>query len=245
MVYAIVVRALNTLRHLIDGALHILLPSHCLGCGKVLWKDERQICLHCTHQMGQTYYEQVPANNPLYHRLSGVLPLNIAYALYVYEGPVKNIIHELKYGGRPMAAEYWGKQLGRKLQQIWDPAQYPDVVIPVPLHPKKQLQRGYNQSFHLARGVGTILDRPVKQWVRRRRYTSSQTQMDVQQRWENMQNAFECVHSFRHSVDNLHLLVIDDVITTGATITACALALHKAIPSIRLSIASLATPVEA
>ncbi len=243
MVFSDGFRPLRRLWEFAQGALHVLLPAHCLGCGRVLFADERQICLHCKVRIARTYFERAPRANPIHRRLAPLFPLEAAYARYVYEGPIKAVIHELKYGGRPMAAEYFGKELGEGLQQMWTPSELPDVIIPVPLHPRKQLQRGYNQSLQLAKGVSAVLRRPVKQWIRRRRYTVSQTRMDMAQRWDNMAKAFEADLSKRDRLRSFHALIVDDVITTGATIAACAQALAEAAPSVRISVAALATPM--
>ncbi len=203
-----------------------------------MYWHERHICLECRHQLLPTLWEKDPSS-PLRTRLRHLLPVHTVYAPYYFVGPIREIIHQIKYGGHPMAAEAMGEDIARGLQKIWTPHQYPDVIIPVPLHPRKQNIRGYNQSYHLAKGIARRLHRPIKMWLKRTVHTPSQTTLTAAERWENVQKAFQ---SRRLPASIRHVLLVDDVMTTGATVVACGRALLRRNPHLTLSAVSLAVP---
>jgi len=225
-------------RFLLRSLAHLLLPVSCLGCGQVLYWHEQHICLSCRHQLLPTLWGKGD-EAPLSKRLRSLLPIRTVYAPYFFVGPMRHIIHQIKYGGHPMAAEHLGAEIAKGLKTLWRPDEYPDAVVPVPLHPKKHRIRGYNQSFLLAKGVGRSLGRPAKNWLVRTIHTPSQTTMSAAGRWDNVQNAFQ---SRRLPRRIRHILLVDDVITTGATTVACGRALLRRHPNLRLSIAALAVP---
>ena len=171
-------------------------------------------------------------------RFAGRVPIVRATSLayFTADGLLQHLLHQLKYKENKAVGLFLGRQLGYDLRQLhW--AKDIDMIVPVPLHPKKEVLRGYNQSELIAGGLGEILNITVNTSVlSRSRHTESQTQKTREQRIENMQDAFIVKNAEEYS--SKHILLTDDVLTTGATLEACANAL-LAIPSVRISIATI------
>ncbi len=170
--------------------------------------------------------------------LQGRFPFQSAVALYYFskEGGVQNLLHELKYKGKTEIGFFLGETLGKKLAES-DLAK-PDVIVALPLFWKKEKQRGYNQSKYFAEGLSAALQIPVaSNAVERIRDSESQTRKNRFDRIENVEHIFQLKEN--HQMDNKHVLLVDDVLTTGATIEACADALLKA-NNIKLSLATIA-----
>ena len=160
-----------------------------------------------------------------------------AYLRYEKGGKVQSLIHSLKYHDNKELGYLLGRQIARELQADHSPICTVDLLIPVPLHPRKKRQRGYNQSEWIASGIRSIWDIPIDtQSLARTTHTSTQTRKAIYDRWLNVCSIFNVIHP--ESLKNKHILLIDDVITTGATISACAKAL-SGIPGIRISILAL------
>ena len=130
------------------------------------------------------------------------------------------IVHNLKYAG----VQALGLELGRRLGKIVvERGIHADAIIPIPLHRRKLRERGYNQAELIARGVSEVSDIPVRcDLVRRKKYTKTQTVLSLNERRENMEDAFEVAPIKRTEVENEQFIVIDDVVTTGSTMIACA-----------------------
>jgi ComF family protein len=159
--------------------------------------------------------------NPVLKRLAGRLPLHFASAFLTFKksGIVQRLLHELKYGNKPEVGYKLGKLYGVELAQSTDLSSV-DLIVPVPLHEVRQRQRGYNQSAMFASGLSETLGVPWHETVTVRVHsTSTQTRKSRKERWQNVTDAFS-VSSNAH-IKNKHLLLVDDVITTGATLEAC------------------------
>ena len=152
------------------------------------------------------------------------------------DSKVQKMLHEIKYQGNYFLAEYWGELMAHKyLNQL----KQHDVIIPVPLHKHRVAERGYNQSYHLAQGLSTVLDIPVMQHVVKRiKDTDTQTHKSKAERLENMKDAFEWTQ-----IENQRILLIDDVITTGSTLESLVLALPSEWKN-KITILSLAVAVD-
>jgi ComF family protein len=157
-------------------------------------------------------------------RLTESGPISRLVSLYHFEkeGTLQSVIHQLKYDGMTRLGVELGRKLGEKL--LADPVRTTiDGVIPVPLHSTKQRERGYNQSEYIARGIREVTNIPVYASVlKRHKYTASQTQLTAVERKENVGDAFAIYKRARGNVEGKTYLIVDDVITTGATIEACA-----------------------
>jgi ComF family protein len=170
--------------------------------------------------------------------LHGRFPFEYAVALYYFskEGGVQNLLHELKYKGKTEIGFHLGEILGKKITE--SDLVKPDVIIPLPLFWKKEKQRGYNQSQFFAEGLSAELQIPVaSNAIKRIRESESQTRKSRFDRIENVEHIFQLKDN--HQIDNKHILLVDDVLTTGATIEACADAILQA-KNVRLSIATIA-----
>ena len=218
-------------------------PRRCGVCGGFLDTEERYVCAECLKDMPLTYFwswRANPAEQILWARtyLEGVVSL----FYYSRDNDYKELLHAVKYGGNVAAGRWLGRILGEKMREAAYPL--PDVIVPVPLHWRRQWKRGYNQAEVIARGISEGLsgDIPVLTDILRRvRYSTSQTRMSVGSKWENVSGSFVLIDN-RTAAERLsgrHVLLVDDVLTTGATVEACWDAL-RVIPDIRVSYASIA-----
>lgn len=222
----------------LNSIYHFILPHNCILCKSPLIESKEQLCAICQYEL--PYYEDIAVkNNAVSKCFWGRLELQHALALLTMnkKNNTHTLIHGIKYKNKQKLAIGLGKMLGLKMLEVESSIQF-DVLIPVPLHPKKQKLRGYNQSKLIADGLASVLLIPVNDCaVIRSKHHSSQTKKSRVERWKNVNELFECISS--EELTNKHVLLIDDVLTTGSTLEACGNAL-KSIPGIKLSIAVLA-----
>ncbi len=226
------------INRLANDVIGLLFPELCNGCGTHLYYSEKEICTKCLFDLPYTDYHLF-ADNRVAKQLWGRLPCNAAMAmLYFKKGTkVQNIIHSLKYKDKTAVGIKLGNLLGERLKLSEQYAKI-DLIIPVPLHPKKERTRGYNQSKYIADGIAEVLNVPVSNSLLiRKQSTESQTKKSRYIRYENMQDVFQI--SNVEELENLHVLLVDDVITTGATLEACGNSLLLANIA-KLSIAAVA-----
>ena len=223
---------------MVNDFFALFFPNFCLGCHDGLMKGEEMICTNCLAELPLLdYYNTV--DNPIVNRFVGRIPIKHGWALLKFQktGIVQNLIHQLKYNGRPEVGIRLGKLFSMHLIQNGYEKEF-DFLIPVPLHKSKKRRRGYNQSEMIAKGIGEVLHIPYSDSiVMRVTATNTQTKKSKIERWENVSLAFRVVDG--QSVLGKRILVIDDVITTGATIEACAKSLLEA-GAAEVSIACLA-----
>ena len=218
--------------------LDLISPRLCTVCGQRLAVSEEALCSKCNLHLPRTGFASAPYENLMAKTFWGRIPIERASALFYYEphSETANIVYQLKYKDHPEIGETMGRMMARELQLtgFFDGI---DAIVPVPLARKRQRQRGYNQSEEIASGVSQITGLPIyNKVVRRNIYEGSQTQKGRWERNENVENVFELADG--SSIRGKHLLVIDDVVTTGATVTACGRELAKA-GSVRLSVLSI------
>jgi ComF family protein len=229
--------ASSLLKELISGASHLLFPQLCEGCRTPLLHQERVLCMGCTYELPQTGFHHIPDNEAAL-RIAGRIPYKnaTAFAYFSEDGLMQHLLHRLKYSGRKSIGKYLGQQAGYALKTApW--IGEVDAIVPVPLHPKKHSKRGYNQSAIIADGIAETLNIPVLAEVMiRTRHTDSQTKKSREERIENVRDAFAL--STKKTVNARHVLLVDDVLTTGATIEAAASTLLKS-PDLRLSICTI------
>lgn len=223
---------------LIDDFISLLFPKICAACGNSLWKQEETACLSCDFHLPRTNFH-LALENPVSQLFWGRVNLESAAAfLYFNKGnKVQRLIHQLKYKGRKDIGIYLGRQYGQHLK--YSPFfQTVQLIVPVPLHPKKLLQRGYNQSEQFAIGLGETMKIPVNPYaICRKKETETQTKKSRFRRWQNVAEVFDVTNS--GSMEMKHVLLVDDVITTGATLESCIHALSS-IHGIRISVATIA-----
>lgn len=231
---------MNWLRSAFGGFVDLFYPRLCLGCGEKLFRDEKHICLQCRtslplireHEVADNFVEQHLYGRPYIESATSLL-------LYQKESVVQRMIHEIKYHGAKELAQSLGRMLGREIREGRFSSL--DAIIPVPLHPKRLKWRGYNQSEWFAKGLSEEMNIPIQtDWVERVVETMTQTKKNAEERWDNMQGVFALKKDVQlQDLQGKHLLIVDDVITTGATIMACAAALSQ-IENVRLSAVSIA-----
>ncbi|GET30358.1 ComF family protein [Prolixibacter sp. SD074] len=218
--------------------ISLFFPRLCAGCGEPLVHGEEGICIRCLADLPRTGFARF-ADNKVAQVFWGRVPLEYAVSLCYFEkgSRLQHMFHRMKYRREPGVGKVLGRELGLELfsSPMFETL---DAVIPVPLHPKKQKKRGYNQSEYIANGISEAINIPViTDALIRNVHTSSQTRKSRYNRWENVEGIFQAIKP--EKLENLHLLVVDDVVTTGATLEACCVPLLK-IPGVRVSIATLA-----
>lgn len=218
--------------------LDLISPRQCVICGQRLSITERSVCSACYLHLPRTTYQFTPYDNPMTQLFWGLAPVSRAAALFFYEphAEAAQLMYDLKYADRPDIGEDIGRMMAEEMRMA-DYFAGVDVIIPVPLSSKRKRQRGYNQSEMIARGIHEITHIPVmSRALKRKHFHQSQTSLMRHQRQENVAEMFELRDA--KDLEGKHILFIDDVCTTGATLTACANVL-KDIPGIRISVLTL------
>ena len=225
--------------HLRDLSL-IAFPNNCLVCRQSLTSAEQDICFACIDSLPQTGYHTVPDNAVAQH-FWGRLPfIHASSYLYVHDGNItQDMIHLLKYKHKHNVGIKLGRLYGHKLGEQDSLIRDIDLIVPVPLHVNRKLQRGYNQCDYFAQGLSEVMNVPYSPDVMVRiRENISQTKRTRYDRWENVEGIFALTQPDK--VKDKHILLVDDVITTGATIESCASALMTG-DNVRISVATIAT----
>ena len=226
------------LKDWLSAFLSLFFPRCCVACGKPLAKGEQGICVMCNINLPRTNYH-LRKDNPAEQLFWGKIPLERATSYFFYRkgSDFRKILHQLKYGGQKELGSIMGRHMAAELQSS-DFFQGIDVIIPIPLHKKKQQLRGYNQSEYIARGISEVTGIPLDTVsVIRHKNTETQTRKSAFERWENVDGIFELRSS--ENLSGKHVLIVDDVLTTGSTSVACASCLMQ-IEGIRFSILTLA-----
>jgi ComF family protein len=229
---------MNTIQKILTDTLHLFFPHTCCGCGTDMLSPDQHLCFACHTQLPFTGFEAI-ANNPVEHIFIGRLPVEAAASTFYFNkgGLMQPLIHRFKYKGQTEIGTWLGMLMGQQLQAGGRFATI-DQIVPLPLFAKRTHQRGYNQSELLCAAIGKVMDLPVNTThLIRQRATATQTRKHRTERWINVADSFVVRHpdQFAHQ----HLLLIDDVVTTGSTLDACGQALLS-VPGLRLSIATLA-----
>lgn len=222
----------------LDDFLFLIFPDVCAGCGNPLNKGEEVICTFCEYHLPETNFH-FQKDNPVYRKFWGRTNITQATAMYFFNkaSKLQHLMHELKYKGKKEVGIRLGKILGQKIKET--DFKEVDLIIPVPLHPSKERKRGYNQSDMFAQGLSEGLQKPwSRKILKRKKASESQTKKSRMERWKNVDEIFEVTDA--KEISNKHLLLVDDVITTGATLESCANALLQ-IQNTKVSIATLAT----
>jgi ComF family protein len=202
-----------------EAAAQLLFPHFCAGCSSDVLHKDASICGRCIHRLPATSFNTIE-DNPVEKIFWGRVPVQAAMAAYYFtkDSLLQTLLHELKYRRNKELGFHLGQLMGVLLKE--SPRFNPDVLIPVPIHPKKEKERGFNQSLLLCNGIASVLNVPVEESLLLKKHLgSSQTKKNRLERWENVELSFEKNPNANSS--GKKVLLVDDVITTGATLEAC------------------------
>jgi ComF family protein len=228
---------MTLLTNLLNDFKHLFYPHICTGCGTDILADDNMLCAKCFVNLPSTLYAQY-ANNPIEKIFTGRMTIETAYAEFYFakESLIQHLVHQLKYKGNKDIGIYLGEMMGRSIQKSTRFNNI-DALIPLPLYPDKERKRGYNQAAVICEGMSEIMNVPIyKDVLIRRRFTETQTKKHRTERWENVEGSFTIKNE--EKIKGRHILLVDDVITTGATLEASGSRLLK-IEGVKLSIATL------
>lgn len=228
------------IKDLLTSASNVFMPRNCSVCGKTLALDEKYICRRCMMEMPRTHYEEITFN-AFDQLMAGKVPIErcASYFFYQKSDPYAAILHDLKYRNMPTLGRWLAEEATRQMMpsHFFDGI---DAIVPVPLHYTKLASRGYNQSHYLAQGIANVIGAPVVKALKAVREHSTQTHKDAAERMLNTQGIYSASKRHCSDLDGKHLLIVDDVVTTGATLLACATTLKEYIPNVKISLFTLA-----
>ncbi len=216
----------------------LFFPYVCVGCGRKLFRHEEQLCRLCISKLPYSYYHKIK-DNPVEKIFWGRVNIEKATSFLIYkkDGVVKNILHDFKYRNNKELAVAMGKLFATELNK-YSYFQDVDYIIPVPLHPRKLKKRGYNQSEYIAKGMYNILNVQIlTDCIIKVENTMSQTKLSRYNRWLNVGKGFAV--KTPEILKNKSILLVDDVVTTGATLEAMASTIEN-IEGIKIYIATIA-----
>lgn len=216
---------------------YLLYPHACVICGEELLKNEEGVCLKCLYELPRTY-NYLEKDNTVEQLMAARLPFEriASYCVYSKDGMLPPLIYHLKYHGKKEIGTLLGKLFGEDLLGSEFLGSI-DLIVPVPLHPEKEKVRGYNQAAMIANGLAEVTSLPVSTGNLIRVISNpTQTKRTKTQRWENVKGIFDVAE--KKLFERKHLLLVDDVITTGSTLEACGIALQKC-KDIKISIVVL------
>jgi ComF family protein len=223
---------------MLKNLINLLFPKLCAGCNSLLLQNEVIICANCRHELPLTQHHLM-RNNYIAKKFYGIIPVEFCSAMLYFhkDGIVQNMIHHLKYKNRPEIGTFLGNWYVNDLREIAKDQKF-TTIIPVPLHKKRYRERGYNQVTTFCEALSQNLGIEINdQLLYRKMYSKTQTKKSKEARSEIKNSLFDV--TFSPSDCGKHFLLIDDVITSGATLEACAKAILK-IPDAKISIITIA-----
>lgn len=230
---------LKSLKTIFSSAIHLFYPYMCVGCGSDLLPDHELLCMKCINDLPHTGFENY-ADNKIERIFYGRVDAVAAHSeFYFSKGElIQHLVHELKYKGNKEIGIYLSRKMGESML-LSGRFQNIDYLIPLPLFAKKEFKRGYNQAEVICDGLSEVMEVPVLAGnVVRANATETQTKKHRTERWDNVAESFRV--NAPAALEGKHVMLVDDVITTGATLEACAAVLAM-IPGLSISIATLTT----
>ncbi|HEV7620087.1 MAG TPA: phosphoribosyltransferase family protein [Flavisolibacter sp.] len=234
--------ALKLFNNIRESLLNLAFPHVCEGCGNEVINKEHFLCLQCFSNLPDTKFESFPGN-PLEKIFHGRLDIVSGSATYYFRknSMMQQLIHQFKYRNHIRLGNYLGRLMGRNLESAGRFSNV-DALVPLPLFRAREKQRGFNQATILCNGISEVFRKPIlKDVVIRNEPTESQTKKTRIGRWQNMKDRFEVTD--QESLKGKHILLVDDVLTTGATMEACG-AVLSGVKNVQLSMASLCFSIE-
>ncbi|SNS42674.1 comF family protein [Belliella buryatensis] len=209
-----------------EDFLALVFPKTCANCKRSLFDFEKTLCKACIARLPITNYHLQPQHNDLVIKVMGLTKpgLVMSFLRFTKKGVSQQLLHQLKYKNKPEIGLELGSIYGQLLS-VHGFKDHWDVIVAVPLHPQKMRRRGYNQSEQFGRGIAETMEIPFEQLLVRTMYTETQTKKSRLERIENVAAVFKVAKS--HATSGLRVLLVDDVMTTGATLAACANTLHE------------------
>ncbi len=229
---------MQALKNIFSSTLHLFYPHVCTGCGSDLLDRENLLCLQCISNLPNTNFA-LHANNPVEKTFWGRIPVTAAHSQYYFakESLVQHLIHQLKYKNNAAIGVYMGELMGKTILNS-NRFMHIDALVPLPLYPHKERKRGYNQAEVICNGMAAVMNIPVITGnVIRQRFTQTQTRKHRTERWQNVEGSFMVKNPA--ALEGKNILLVDDVITTGATFEACSSAILQC-EGAKLFIAALA-----
>ena len=201
--------------------IDLIFPRNCPLCKQALFDFEPCLCTICQGMLPRANFHLHPFDNELTSKLQGLMPVHrvMAFLRFTKKGKSQALLHLLKYKNKPELGEELGRLYGLSLMEKGF-AGFWDVLVAVPLHPLKKQRRGYNQSECFARGLSKVLGIPYRELLVRRKFTTTQTNKSRLERLENVDDVFALNDG--QVTQGLRILLVDDILTTGATLCACA-----------------------
>lgn len=232
-------KALTFFTNATNGFLSLIYPNNCVVCDKELPDQIEKICFSCRGGLHYTYFEKYTEPTIAEELFWGRIQLANVYSLLFYEkgNSTQSILHKIKYQEGRQLGILMGGLIGEKIaHQEW--VKEVDGIIPIPLHSKKAFKRGYNQSLIIGQGLSTSMGIPLVDGLRRKRHHESQTKKSKEERWENVKSIFGVNEE---EIENKHhLIIVDDVLTTGSTLEAAARTILNKYPNIQISLITVA-----
>ena len=228
---------MQVLKNIVSSTLHLLYPHLCTGCGSDLLQENNLLCLHCINNLPHTNFAQ-HNNNPVEKIFWGRIPITAAHSEFYFEKEflIQQLIHQLKYKNNTAIGFYLGELMGKTLLAS-NRFNNIDYLIPLPLYPDKEHKRGFNQATIICNGMSEVMNIPVlNDNVIRQKFTETQTRKHRAERWENVEGSFKIKNP--EILKGKNILLVDDVITTGATLEACGSAVLQT-EGVKLYIATL------
>jgi len=222
-----------------EDFLHLVYPEQCLVCETELTTSEQHICSLCDIQLTETSYHLFEEDSEFDKLFWGRIQVASTFALYYFQkkSVIQSLLSQLKYKHAASIGTVFGKRIGKRVSES-EKYKGIEVLIPVPLHPMKEFQRGYNQSLALAIGIAETTNLPIdKEAFKRNSNNKSQTRKGRFQRWDNVDSIFTVTDSI---LQYNHIAIVDDVITTGSTVEALVHSIRAKKPDIQISVLTLA-----
>ena len=208
----------------ISDLIDLIFPRHCLVCGEVLSRQEQDLCLDCLYKLPKIEKIHIDEIEKVFWGKCDIVSA-MSYIYYRKESPYNRLLHKMKYGNCPEVGRRLAMMAAEGLKQngFFDGI---DAIVPLPLSKKKHRQRGYNQSDYIAEGLSQKSGIPViKDCVIRTKANETQTHKSREERWKNVEGIFSLAKP--EAIEGKHILLIDDILTTGATLTNCAIAIQQ------------------